>query len=77
MKLATARLLVGRRIVAFDRRAFTDGSGKQCATHHDPIFTLDNGARITFSVTETDSGSCYGVEPNYHPAPKRKISKEK
>jgi hypothetical protein len=34
---------------------------------HDPIFVLDNGARVTFTVQEIDSGDGYGVHPNYHP----------
>lgn len=64
MTLATARLLVGRAIVAVELRPFTDGRG---GTAYDPVITLDNGARLTFSVAETAVG-VYGVDPNYHAA---------
>lgn len=69
MTLATARLLVGRTIVAFDARPFDDVSerGKKIKTCYDPIFTLDSGARVTFMVDETNSGDVYGVKPLYHP----------
>lgn len=63
MTLATARLLIGHTIVAFDARPWRDPNGM----HYAPRITLDNGAVLTFSVTETDSGDCYGVSPDYHP----------
>lgn len=63
MTLATARLLVGRKIVSFELNSWKDPSG----THYNPIIKLDNGAWISFSVTETDMGAEYGVEPSYHP----------
>ncbi len=72
MTRATARLLVGRRIVGFELRTFSDGDGVLEATHHDPIILLDNGARVTFMVTETDSGDAYGIDPQYHPKKPRK-----
>ena len=68
MKLATARLLVGRKIVAFDARPFDDGRG---GTAHDPCITLDNGAVLVFSVQELEHAAGYGVEPLYH-RPNRK-----
>lgn len=69
MTRATARLLVGRRIVAFDLRPFDGGPGR--GTHYDPVLTLDNGAKLAFSATETDVGE-YGIDPSYHPATKRR-----
>lgn len=64
MTLATAKLLVGRTIVAFDRRPFDDGRGSLA---YDPVLVLDNGAHVTFIVQETEAGT-YGVAPCYHPA---------
>lgn len=66
MTLATARLLVGRTIVAVDLGTFDDGRGGGA---HDPTFVLDNGARVTFTVEETEAG-VYGVAPTYR-APTR------
>lgn len=63
--LATARLLVGRTIVAFDNGRMVDPDDGR--VHYQPRLKLDNGARVTFTVTETDSGDMYGVRPNYHP----------
>lgn len=65
--LATMRLLVGRTITGFDSRPFDDDdcSGKKIRTCYDPVFTLDNGARVYFVVDETDNGSCYGIRPYY------------
>lgn len=62
MTLATAKLLVGRTIVAVDLRPWKDEAG----THHNPRFVLDNGAVLLFVVEETDSGDGYGVFPAYH-----------
>ncbi len=66
--LATARLLVGRKIVAVDLRPEDDCSvdGKKLGVYYQPIFTLDNGARVTFLVQEIDCGAEYGVMPRYH-----------
>lgn len=66
--LATARLLVGRTIVAVDLRPADDCdvTGKKLGVYYDPIFTLDNGARVTFHVQEIDCGDGYGVMPRYH-----------
>jgi hypothetical protein len=63
MKPASARLLVGRRIIGFDRRAFPTGRG---STTGNPVIVLDNWARIVFSVTETES-LAYGVNVFYIP----------
>lgn len=52
MPLAIPRLLVGRTIVAVDLRSFSDGRGGKA---YRPIFTLDNGATVTFEVQETDA----------------------
>lgn len=69
MTTASARLLVGRRIAAYDARTFDRGrAGERCVAH-DPIITLDNGATLTFSTEETETGE-YGVRVLYHPPPK-------
>ena len=52
------RDLVGRTIVAVDLGRFADGRGGWA---FQPVITLDNGRRLTFSVQETDTGE-YGVE---------------
>ena len=67
MTLATARLLVGRTIVGFECEPWRDANGP----HYSPCIILDNGARVMFSVTETDSGDCYGISPNYYPRGKQ------
>lgn len=66
MSIATARLLVGRTIVAFDARPFDDPNG----ICHDPVIVLDNGARVSFVVEETDYGGDYGILPIYTPRKK-------
>lgn len=69
MTLATARLLVGRTIVAVDLQPFDDcdSAGRKVKTCYDPRLVLDNGARVTFMVDEIDCGDGYGVRPLYHP----------
>ncbi len=69
MTLATKRLLVGRTIVDVDLRAWddTNDSGRKLGKKYDPVITLDNGARLTFTVQELDSGDGYAVKPDYHP----------
>lgn len=73
MTLATARLLVGRKIVAVDLQPFDDCdvTGKKIKTSYEPRITLDNGAVLTFTVDEIDCGDGYGVYPNYHPKKKK------
>lgn len=69
MANATQRLLKGRTIVAFDARPF-DGAhvgATYTLTCHDPVIQLDNGARLTFTVEETESGDTYGVRVVYRP----------
>lgn len=63
MVTASARLLMGRTIVRVEISAHRDQIGR---LYHDPVFTLDNGAVLTFTTEETNSGA-YGVCPNYHP----------
>lgn len=63
MTLATPYLLEGRRIVAVELHAFDDDRG---GTAYNPVFLLDNGARVTFHAQETDTGA-YGVKPIYTP----------
>lgn len=68
MTLATARLLVGRTIVAVDLHPWDDETtaGRKLQTCYAPVFTLDNGAKVWFTVQETDNGSTYGIYPTYH-----------
>lgn len=61
--IATARLLVGRKIVAVDLQPFDDDRG---GIAHNPRITLDNGAVIFFVAEETDVGD-YGIWPGYQP----------
>lgn len=63
MRNATAKLLVGRRIVGFRHNPWSDGRG---GTAHNPVIELDNGAVLTFTVEETDCGE-YGVCCSYTP----------
>jgi hypothetical protein len=63
--LATSKLLIGRTIVGFELRPWTD-SDPEKSKHYDPVFILDNGARVSFMVTETYEGNGYGVSPRYH-----------
>lgn len=63
MRLATKRLLEGRRIKTFALQSFPDGRGGKA---HNPVIILDNGARLMFTVTETETGE-YGVSPCYYP----------
>jgi hypothetical protein len=79
--LANARLLVGRMITAVDLRPWLDqvpdgsGTGRTRAIKvYNPVFTLDNGARVTFFVAETEAGE-YGVSPIYHSPVRSKQSK--
>lgn len=72
MTQATARLLVGRKIVAYDARPFVTGEGALRRTCHDPRITLDNGAVLTLTVEETEEGSGYGTKVNYHPPARQK-----
>lgn len=65
MTLATARLLVGRTIVAFDSGREVDPDDGR--VHYAPTITLDNGAVLRFSVTESDQGGFYGITPRYYP----------
>lgn len=70
MVTASARLLVGRKIVAVEMTPTDDGKG---GTAHLPRIRLDNGALLTFTTEETEHG-WYGTSIDYHPA-KRKVSK--
>ena len=54
---ARKRDLIGRTITAVDFRPFGDGRGGRA---YDPVFTLDNGQRVYFTVQETDVGE-FGV----------------
>lgn len=61
MKRATSKLLVGRKIIGFKLNKWTDENGD----HYNPVITLDNGADVVFSVTETEDGGGYGITPAY------------
>jgi hypothetical protein len=56
--------IIGRTITAVDMRPFRKLEDNRIA--HDPVFTLDNGARIFF-VTEETGGSEYGTSVCYTP----------
>lgn len=71
MTRATARLLVGRTIVAYDAKPFNGGRRAHRSVHYDPIITLDNGATVAFSGTETEIGDT-GVDVTYYPPVKRR-----
>lgn len=58
------RKLVGRRIVRVVPRAFLVGRGNEWS--YRPIFVLDDGSEVAFSVAETESGDDYGVVPYFH-----------
>jgi hypothetical protein len=58
--------IIGRTIVAVDMKPFSDGRG---GTVHDPAFTLDNGAKVSF-ITEETYDRDYGVNILYLPPPK-------
>ncbi len=57
--MVKAKDLVGRRVVALTPNPFDDGRG---GVSYDPQIELDNGAILTFTVDETDTGD-YGVTP--------------
>lgn len=59
MKPPRKRQIVGRRIVAVDWRPFDDGHGGMT---YDPVFELDNGTALVFTVQETECGE-YGIFP--------------
>lgn len=50
---ARKRDLIGRTITAVDWRQFPRG-GDRRGVAHDPVLTLDNGAKVTFSTEETE-----------------------
>lgn len=51
----------GKKIVSVELHPFPDGRG---GIAHDPVFILENGGEIQFSVEETETGE-YGVLPVY------------
>ena len=55
---ATAKELVGRKIIAVNFRRFSDGKRGWAFR---PLITLDNGRRIWFTAQETELGE-YGVK---------------
>lgn len=57
---ASSRLLVGRTITSVELHTRRTERGQI----HDPVITLDNGAKLFFVVQETDEME-YGVRPLY------------
>ena len=57
-RMVSARQIVGRRIIGFDPKPFSDGRG--FATCHDPEIVLDDGSVLVFVTEETGKGS-YGT----------------
>jgi len=55
------RYLVGRRIVGVELRPFDSGHKGSRRWTFAPVFILDDGSRVAFSVDETDHGSEYGI----------------
>lgn len=60
--------LLGRRIRGVFLRPFPDGRGGEA---YNPSLLLDDGARLTFSVQETESGE-YGVTIDYQDPPTKR-----
>lgn len=63
MRRQGGRRLIGRTIVDVDIRPVWDAERGRYTT--DPVLYLDNGARVTFNVEETGSGSDYGIRLHY------------
>jgi hypothetical protein len=57
---ASSRLLVGRTITSVELHTRRTEQGQI----HDPVITLDNGAKVFFVVQETDEME-YGIRPLY------------
>lgn len=66
MRRVSKRQLVGRRIVDFDPQPFYAGKARDFMAH-DPVITLDDGSKLTFTVEETDAGE-YGIAITKWPA---------
>lgn len=56
-RCVSAREIVGKKIVRFEPRTFSDQRG---GTAHDPVIVLDDGSFLTFITEETETGD-YGV----------------
>jgi hypothetical protein len=69
MKIANARLLVGRKIVGFELQGARDKS--RGVMLYAPVITLDNGARVSFTVQEGEDD--YGIDPTYWPKKKARV----
>lgn len=54
-----SRDVIGRRIVKVEMNRFANGKGGWA---FDPVFELDDGTRLAFTVDETES-LAYGVRP--------------
>lgn len=70
--------IIGRTIVACDMRPFqaNDPTLKGTKeTAHDPVITLDNGAKLYFQTEETEIGE-YGTSVVYVPPRKKKHKEE-
>lgn len=64
------RWVIGQTITSIEMNKFeTD-----CSEHpftFDPVICFNNGARLGFTVAETENG-VYGIEPFYIPPPRRR-----
>jgi hypothetical protein len=54
--------IIGKKIVALDMRGQMDNGRKI----YDPLFTLEDGTKISFVVQETNDGAYYGVKIAIH-----------
>jgi adenosylcobinamide amidohydrolase len=59
------KLLKGRRIVEIRWNAFRRGGGREPGWTSDPVFILDDGTKVSFSVEETEVGE-YGISVNVY-----------
>lgn len=57
--------LVGRTITAVEMNGWYDHGVTTWI--YKPVFTLDDGSRVTFHAQETDHGADYGVIPMHRP----------
>ena len=66
MKAPDPRWLIGRTIVAYDNGTNESVLTSGARPSHNPVLTLDNGARLSFIVEELLDGDDYGIFPLYH-----------
>lgn len=61
--------IIGRTIVACEMNPFDSGDGHMSVAHN-PVITLDNGARLKFMAEEAADG--YGIDIVYFAASQRR-----